>query len=122
MSATQEPAFDWSQASSLLGDNPNEVDPDMAAIVLELVQGAEGQFSDLKKLNPETERKDISSQAHALRGCLLNFGFTEVGGLLHHVEKEPFPSSEFLGRIDQAYAIFLASKKLLAERYPSIGI
>ena len=48
MSATNEPVFDWAQASSLLGDNPNEVEPDMAAIARELVEGADAQFAELK--------------------------------------------------------------------------
>jgi HPt (histidine-containing phosphotransfer) domain-containing protein len=122
MSATQEPAFDWAQASSLLGDDPNAVEPDMAAIARELVSDADTQFQALKQLNPETQRKEISSQAHGLRGCLLNFGFTEVGGILLQVEKGPYPSSEYLDRVNQAEAAFIASKKLLAERYPSIGL
>jgi HPt (histidine-containing phosphotransfer) domain-containing protein len=122
MSTTQEPAFDWAQASSLLGDDPNAVEPDMAAIVRELVEGAEVQFQALKGLDPETSRKEISSQAHALRGCLLNFGFSEVGGILLGVEKGPFPSGEYLDRINQAEAAFVASKKMLAARYPSVGM
>ena len=122
MSASPEPAFDWAQASSLLGDDPNAVDPDMAAIVLELVQGADVQFAELKAKDVEADRKGVSSLAHALRGCLLNFGFTEVGGLLLQVEKGTYPANEYLDRINQAEAVFLASKKLLAERYPSIGI
>jgi hypothetical protein len=122
MSETTEPVFDWAQASSLLGDDPNEVDPDMAGIVKELVAGADVQFADLKALNPETDRKTIASQAHGLRGCLLNFGFTEVGGILLQVEKGPYESSEYLDRINQAESVFLASKKLLAERYPAIGL
>ncbi len=122
MSATQEPAFDWAQAASLLGDDPNAVEPDMAAIARELVEGADVQFEALKGLNPETSRKEISSQAHALRGCLLNFGFTEVGGILLGVEKGPYEPAEYPGRIAQAEAAFVASKKMLAARYPSIGI
>lgn len=122
MSETNVPAFDWAQASSLLGDNPNEVDPDMAAIVRELVDGADGQFAELRSKDAETDRKTISSLAHALRGCLLNFGFTEVGGLLFHVEKGTYPANEFVAKIDQAKAVFEASKKLLAERYPGIGL
>jgi HPt (histidine-containing phosphotransfer) domain-containing protein len=122
MSATQEPVFDWSQAASLLGDNPNEVEPDMAAIVIELVEGAEGQFKELREKDAEADRKGVSSLAHALRGCLLNFGFTEVGTILLQVEKGTYPTSEYLARIDQAYAVFIASKKLLAARYPSIGL
>jgi hypothetical protein len=116
-----EPVFDWAQASSLLGDNPNEVDPDMAGIVKELVQQADVQFADLKALNPETDRKTIGSQAHGLRGCLLNFGFTEVGGILLVVEKGPYESSEYLTKINQAEEVFVASKKLLSERYPALG-
>jgi len=122
MSATQEPSFDWSQAASLLGDDPNAVEADMAAIVRELVEGADVQFQELKLKNAETDRKAISSLAHGLRGCLLNFGFTEVGGLLFQVEKDSYPAAEYLGRIDQAQAVFIASKKMLAERYPSLGI
>jgi len=122
MSTTQEPAFDWAQASSLLGDDPNAVEADMAAIVRELVEGADVQFKELKSKDAETDRKGVSSLAHALRGCLLNFGFTEVGGLLLHVEKGTYPAGEYLDRINQAEAVFIASKKLLAARYPSIGI
>jgi hypothetical protein len=122
MSATQEPAFDWAQASSLLGDDPNAVDAEMAAIVRELVEGADVQFKELKSKDVEADRKGISSLAHALRGCLLNFGFTEVGGLLLHVEKGTYPAGEYMDRINQAEAVFVASKKLLAVRYPSIGI
>ncbi|MCE0524153.1 MAG: hypothetical protein LV480_14705 [Methylacidiphilales bacterium] len=122
MSATNEPEFDWSQAASLLGDDPNAVEADMAEIVRELVVGAEAQFLELKSKNAETERKVISSQAHGLRGCLLNFGFTEVGGLLLQVEKDNYPASEYLDRINQAEAVFVASKNLLAARYPSLGL
>ncbi len=122
MSASAEPEFDWSQAASLLGDDPNAVEPDMAAIARELVEGANAQFAELKGKNAETERKEISSLAHALRGCLLNFGFTEVGGLLLQVEKGTYPAGEYLGRIEQAEAVFVASKEMLAARYPSIGL
>jgi len=122
MSATNEPAFDWSQAASLLGDDPNAVDEEMAVIVRELVEGAVVQFQELKSKNAETERKAISSQAHGLRGCLLNFGFTEVGGILFQVEKDAYPASEYLSRIDQAEAAFVASKNLLAARYPSLKL
>ena len=122
MSATAEPEFDWSQAASLLGDDPNAVEPEMAAIARELVDSANGQFAELRSKNAETERKEISSLAHGLRGCLLNFGFTEVGTLLMQVEKGTYPAGEYIARIDQAEAVFIASKHLLAARYPSIGI
>jgi HPt (histidine-containing phosphotransfer) domain-containing protein len=122
MSETQEPAFDWSQAASLLGDDPNAVEADMAAIVRELVEGADVQFQELKLKNAETDRKSISSLAHGLRGCLLNFGFTEVGGLLMHIEKGTYPSGEYQDKIDQAQAVFVTSKILLATRYPSLGL
>lgn len=122
MSATNEPAFDWSQAASLLGDDPNAVDEEMAVIVRELVEGAEVQFQQLKLKNAETDRKAISALAHGLRGCLLNFGFTEVGTILMQIEKGVYQSGEYLNLIDQAHTVFIASKKLLAARYPSIGI
>jgi len=122
MNATNEPAFDWSQAASLLGDDPNAVEEEMAVIVRELVEGAEVQFQQLKLKSAETDRKAISSLAHALRGCLLNFGFTEVGTILMQVEKGTYPPGEYLSRINQAQAVFVASKKLLAARYPSIGL
>jgi len=122
MSATAEPEFDWSQAASLLGDDPNAVEPDMAAIARELVEGADVQFAELKSKDAATQRKEIGSLAHGLRGCLLNFGFTEVGTILLEVEKGTYSPSEYLPQIDQAEAVFIASKKLLAERYPSIGL
>jgi HPt (histidine-containing phosphotransfer) domain-containing protein len=122
MSAPDEPAFDWSQAASLLGDNPDEVDADMAAIVRELVEGAEVQFQDLRAKTNDADRKNISALAHGLRGCLLNFGFTEVGGILMQVEKGTYSSEEYLQRVDQAQAVFVTSKKMLAARYPSLGL
>ena len=122
MSATYEPDFDWSQAASLLGDDPNAVDQEMAAIVRELVEGAEAQFQDLKLKNAETDRHAISALAHGLRGSLLNFGFTEVGGLLFHVEKGTYLAGEYLDRINEAQAVFVASQKVLAARYPSLGL
>jgi HPt (histidine-containing phosphotransfer) domain-containing protein len=122
MSVTPEPAFDWSQAASLLGENPNEVDGEMAGIVRELVEGADVQFQELKSKNAETDCKAISAQAHGLRGCLLNFGFTEVGAILMQIEKGTYPPAEYQERISQALAVFIASKKLLAARYPSLGL
>jgi HPt (histidine-containing phosphotransfer) domain-containing protein len=121
--STPEPAFDWAQASSLLGDDPNNVDGEMAQIARELVDGAEVQFAEMKAKNADTERKEISSVAHALRGCLLNFGFTEVGKILVDIEKgPPFTDAEYRVKLDNAYAAFLTSKKMLADRYPSVGL
>jgi hypothetical protein len=122
MSSETEPAFDWAQAASLLGDDPNSVEPDMAEIARELVEGAKVQFADLKTKDPETDRKGIGAAAHALRGCLLNFGFTEVGTLLLQLEKGNFPSAEYLARVDQAEAVFNVSRKLLGERYPALEL
>jgi HPt (histidine-containing phosphotransfer) domain-containing protein len=123
MSTTNEPAFDWSQAASLLGDDPNAVDPEMAGIVRELVDGAEVQFAEMREKNADTDRKTVSSLAHALRGCLLNFGFTEVGTILMDVEKgPPFTNDEYKEKLERAYQTFLASKKLLAAKYPCVGI
>jgi HPt (histidine-containing phosphotransfer) domain-containing protein len=116
-----EPAFDWSQAESLLGDNPNEVDPDMAGIVLELISSSEERFQYLKKMDP-ADSKAISSLAHQLRGSLLNFGYTEVGGILHKIEYKEFEPGALPGLIDQAVETFRASNKLLAAKYPVIGI
>jgi len=121
MSAS-EPTFDWSQAASLLGEDPNNVEPDMAAIVLELVGGADAQFDELASKDMATDKKTVSSLAHALRGCLLNFGFTEVGSILQYIEKGPCTPEEFQPKLQEAREAFLASKKMLAERYPSVGI
>jgi len=121
MSDPKEPEFDWSQAASLLGEDPNSIDPDMAEIVKELVEGARAQFADLKSKNPETDQKGVSSVAHALRGCLLNFGFTAVGAMLVQVEKHSYPLAEYMERINKAEAAFLASKKMLEARYPVLG-
>jgi HPt (histidine-containing phosphotransfer) domain-containing protein len=122
MSEPQEVAFDWSQAASLLGDNPEQVEPEMGAILLELIESAKSQFEELKSKNFTTERKEVGSLAHALRGCLLNFGFTQVGTTLHYIEKGPCTPEEFPQKLAEAEADFEASKKMLAERYPSVGI
>lgn len=117
-----EPAFDWAQAASLLGDDPHQVEPDMAAIVLELVTGADAQFDELAGKDFASDKKTVCSLSHALRGCLLNFGFTGVGAVLQYIEKGPCTAEEFPQKLAEAREIFLASKKLLAERYPSVGI
>lgn len=121
MSTTNEPNFDWSQAASLLGDDPTQVPDDMADIVRELVDGAEAQFKDLKSKNAETDRPTIGSLAHQLRGCLLNFGFTEVGATLMHVERGAYAPSEYPALVEKAETAFVASKKMLGKKYPTLG-
>lgn len=117
-----EPSFDWSQAASLLGDDPTQVADDMADIVVELIQGANLHLQELKKKNPETDRKAIASEAHQLRGSLLNFGFTEVGAILLKIEKNEYESGDYLTMLDQTEEVFAASKKMLVARYPSITL
>jgi HPt (histidine-containing phosphotransfer) domain-containing protein len=116
-----EPAFDWSQAESLLGDNPQQVDPEMAAIILELISSSETKFTELKALDP-AEQKPISGLAHQLRGSLLNFGYTDVGKILHKIEYKEFEPGGLAPLMDQAVETFHASNKLLAARYPVLGI
>jgi HPt (histidine-containing phosphotransfer) domain-containing protein len=116
------PEFDWSQAESLLGEDPNDVPPDMAEIVLELVQGSKERFQELKRLQPATERVAISSQAHQLRGSLLNFGFIGVGTLLYEVEKKDYAEADYFGLVEKAETAFHESLKLLAERYSSLRL
>jgi len=119
---SNEPSFDWTQAASLLGDDPQQVSEDMVDIVGELIESANGHFEELKKKNPETERKNISSLAHQLRGSLLNFGFTDVGTHLLRLEKENFPAAEYAAMLCETEKVFAASKKLLAARYPSLRL
>jgi len=120
MSSANEPNFDWAQAASLLGDDPNDVADDMNEIVVELIDNAAQQFDELRKKDATTQMKEIRAQAHQLRGSLLNFGFTEVGTVLLHIEKDSYPPAEFPGEVEKAWTVFLASKKLLAARYPSL--
>lgn len=122
MSATGEPEFDWSQTASLLGEDPLQVPEDMVEIVRELIESVNLHFQELKRKNIETDRKDISSQAHQLRGSLLNFGFVEVGKILYQVEKGEYPPGEYPALISQAENAFQASKKLLGARYPSLKL
>lgn len=114
------PEFDWSQAESLLGDDPENVPQDMADIVLELVQSAEERFKELKALNPDSDRPAISAMAHQLRGSLLNFGYVEVGTLLYDVEKKDYGSPDYPMMVQKAETAFVASNKLLGGRYPSL--
>ena len=46
--AATPPEFDWSQAESLLGEDPHAVPEDMAEIVLELIDGSKDRFQELK--------------------------------------------------------------------------
>jgi HPt (histidine-containing phosphotransfer) domain-containing protein len=122
MSTINEPDFDWSQASSLLGDDPAQVEPDMAAIVLELIESSEARLKELKTKNAATERVAIRSLAHQLRGSLLNFGFTAVGVVLWDIEKRDYPPSEYPALVEKAQTAFDVSKKMLGARYKSLGI
>lgn len=122
MSATHEPNFDWSQASSLLGEDPAQVEPDMIVIVLELIESSAVRFKELKAMNPATERAAINSLAHQLRGSLLNFGFTAVGEVLWDIEKREYTPSEYPALVEKAQAAFDASKKMLGARYTSLRI
>lgn len=117
-----EPAFDWSQAESLLGEDPNQVDPDMAAIILELVTTSEVRLLELKGMNPAADPKAVSGLAHQLRGSLLNFGYTDAGKALHKIEYKEYPEGAFDATCDEAIDLFHASNKLLAEKYPALGI
>jgi HPt (histidine-containing phosphotransfer) domain-containing protein len=122
MSATDEPEFDWSQAASLLGDDPSQVPEDMVEIVRELIESVNQHLQELKNKNIETERKAIGAQAHQLRGSLLNFGFVAVGAILMKIEKDAYPAEEYPALISQAENAFVASRKLLGERYPSLKL
>jgi HPt (histidine-containing phosphotransfer) domain-containing protein len=118
---SNEPAFDWSQAESLLGDDPHQVDPEMAGIILELISSSEAKFAELKALD-QNEQKPISALAHQLRGSLLNFGYTDVGKVLHKIEYKEFEPGALTPLMDQAVETFHASNKLLAAKYPVLGI
>ena len=117
-----EPAFDWSQAESLLGENPNQVDPDMAAIILELIETSETRLLELKGMNPAADPKPVSGLAHQLRGSLLNFGYTDAGKALHKIEYKEYAEGDFSATCDEAIDLFHASNKLLAAKYPVLGI
>jgi hypothetical protein len=41
---------------------------------------------------------------------------------LQEIEKGPCTAEEFPGKLEEARQAFLASKKMLAARYPSVGI
>ena len=122
MSATDEPEFDWSQAASLLGEDPSQVEKDMIEIVGELIESAKKYLEELKKKNVVTERAEINSQAHQLRGSLLNFGFTGVGKVLLQIEKDEYPPGDYPALVEKAGELFVASTKLLGGRYPSLKL
>jgi HPt (histidine-containing phosphotransfer) domain-containing protein len=117
-----EPDFDWSQAESLLGEDTQNVPPEMAEIVLELVQSARDRFAEMKTLDPATDRKAIGAAAHQLRGSLLNFGFVAVGAVLLDIEKREYPAAEYPQLLARAESTFVDSTKLLGTRYPSLRL
>ena len=116
------PEFDWSQAESLLGEDPNNVPDDMAEIVTELVEGSKKRFEDIAKLDPKKDRAEIGGQAHQLRGSLLNFGFVGVGHLLYDIEKKEYSPEDYPGMVAAADGAFQASLKILGERYPKLRL
>ncbi len=114
------PEFDWAQAESLLGEDPQNVPPEIAEIVVELEQSAKERFAELKTLDPAASRGVIGGVAHQLRGSLLNFGFVAVGAILLDIEKKEYPAADYPGLVAKAEKVFYDSMKLLASRYPSL--
>ena len=117
---TNEPDFDWSQAASLLGDDPQNVPEEMAAIVQELVETTAQRLQELKGKNSDVEGKLIKDLAHQLRGSLLNFGFTGVGAVLWKIEKTEYTFDEYRTMLAETEALFIASTKMLSEHYPTL--
>ncbi len=122
MDPAGEPEFDWSQAASLLGDDPNQVAPDMAEIAVEMISSSEQHLQELRLKDAATARREIGAQAHQLRGSLLNFGFVAVGKILLKIEKDDYSPADYPAMVDDAEKAFVASKKLLAARYPSLKL
>jgi len=94
----------------------------MVDIVAELMENADKQFKELKARNAGTARKEIGAQAHQLRGSLLNFGFIAVGEILLKIEKENYPPDDYPDLIDSAEKVFVVSKKMLVDHYPSLRL
>lgn len=117
-----ESDFDWFQAASLLGDDPQGVPEDMASIVRELIETTAQRLQELKSKQVETSRKEIGGLAHQLRGSLLNFGFTGVGAILWKIEKTEYSPEEYQSMLAQIDTLFAESSKMLAARYPSLGL
>jgi len=115
-----EPDFDWSQAASLLGDDPQDVPEEMAAIVQELVETTTVRFQELKGKDIEADPKTVRGLAHQLRGSLLNFGFTGVATVLWKIEKTEYTPDEYLKMLAEAESLFVASTRMLTERYPTL--
>ncbi|MDB4793589.1 Hpt domain-containing protein [Methylacidiphilales bacterium] len=122
MAMADEPDFDWSQAASLLGDEPENVPEDMAAIVQELIETTRMRLQELKDKNLESDDKAIRSLAHQLRGSLLNFGFTGVGATLWKVEKTEYTPEEYQQMLAEIDTLFADSTKMLAQHYPSLQL
>jgi HPt (histidine-containing phosphotransfer) domain-containing protein len=117
---SNEPDFDWSQASSLLGEDPQNVPEEMAAIVQELVETTTMRFQELKAKDLTASLKEIRGLAHQLRGSLLNFGFTGVAAVLWKMEKTDYTPEEYHAMLAEAETLFAASTKMLTEHYPSL--
>jgi HPt (histidine-containing phosphotransfer) domain-containing protein len=117
-----QPEFDWSQAESLLGEDAENVPEEMAEIVRELVEGSKKRFAEMAKLDPGSDRAEIGSQAHQLRGSLLNFGFVGVGDLLYDIEKKECSPQDYPGLVAAADRAFRDSLKILGERYPKLRL
>jgi HPt (histidine-containing phosphotransfer) domain-containing protein len=115
-----EPDFDWSQAASLLSDDPGIVPEDMAALLVELCESATRRLEELRRMNPATDETAIAALAHQLRGSLLNFGFTGVGTVLVEIERHNYTVENYSAQVDKASVVFAASKQLLAGRYPTL--
>lgn len=117
---SDKPDFDWSQAASLLGDDPQDVPEDMAAIAQELVETTAQRLQELKEKKLEADRKVIGGLAHQIRGSLLNFGFTGVAAVLWKIEKTEYTAEEYDKMLVEIDSLFAESTQMLAERYPTL--
>ena len=115
-----EPEFDWSQAASLLGEDPQDVPEEMAAIVQELVETTAVRLKELKDKDPVADPKAVRGLAHQLRGSLLNFGFTGVSAVLWKIEKTEYTPEDYTAMLAESEALFAASTQMLSDRYPTL--
>ncbi len=71
---------------------------------------------------PRPSAKPSRRSPTACAAVCLTSALPKSERILLKVEKDDYPAAEYLNRINQAQAVFVASKKLLAARYPALGL
>ncbi len=114
--------IDWEQLEMIFGEEEEEFDEDMAELFHEFVEDGNGQFGKISAAEFGSDRAIIAKESHKLKGSASNFGFTQVAGILGHIEDdiESLTPEDFVESLAAARAAFEKSIEVVMARYPGL--